>query len=416
MQLNSNEDIKKYLDEFFDDTNNKSEFICIYGFKNKEDYISNVNSYESDKYKLLKELYKLQDTKDIEKYRGIYDRIKQGFEDKPYYNKLDEIISVFEKNHGNSNDSIVKNFIAKLLFFIDELFKDMSDSKIKKVVLYGDFNSQEYLMMYYLTLIGFDVLILSTGKNYTDCKLSDLLLNLSNYVQYENFESDILFNSDNNKTIEPIKITLDFNRDSSVNTNKKRDELSYEELAKLASSVVMINIYDEDRKHRYTASGVVISDKGYILTTCVAVAGGYGFSIQFENSDELYYTNEVVKYHNVMDLALIRLRDIDFTMCKPISLYKKNTDLVRGQKVVAIGSPLGYLNSVSDGIISGFRRIDGLEMIQFTAPTSAGSTGGALLNMYGELIGISSHLAPEGQNINMAVNYKAIYQFTHNFI
>ena len=50
-------------------------------------------------------------------------------------------------------------------------------------------------------------------------------------------------------------------------------------------------------------------------------------------------------------------------------------------------------------------------MIQFTAPTSHGSSGGALLNMYGELIGISSAGFDQGQNLNLAVDYTEIGKF-----
>ena len=61
--------------------------------------------------------------------------------------------------------------------------------------------------------------------------------------------------------------------------------------------------------------------------------------------------------------------------------------------------------------ISGFRQMDHVNMIQFTAPTSHGSSGGALLNMYGELIGISSAGFDQGQNLNLAVDYTEIGKF-----
>ena len=88
---------------------------------------------------------------------------------------------------------------------------------------------------------------------------------------------------------------------------------------------------------------------------------------------------------------------------------------MRGQKVVAIGSPLGLFNSVSDGIISGFRNINAVDMIQFTAPISHGSSGGAVLNMYGEVIGISTAGIDSGQNINLAIGYENIRMFTTGF-
>ena len=90
--------------------------------------------------------------------------------------------------------------------------------------------------------------------------------------------------------------------------------------------------------------------------------------------------------------------------------------MIRGQKVVAIGSPLGLFNSVSDGIISGFRTIHDTDMIQFTAPTSPGSSGGALLNMQGEVIGICTAGIQEGQNLNLAVEYQTILSFLSGFL
>ena len=54
-------------------------------------------------------------------------------------------------------------------------------------------------------------------------------------------------------------------------------------------------------------------------------------------------------------------------------------------------------------------------MIQFTAPISHGSSGGAVLNMYGEIIGISTAGIDSGQNINLAVDYKDIRFFANGF-
>ena len=54
-------------------------------------------------------------------------------------------------------------------------------------------------------------------------------------------------------------------------------------------------------------------------------------------------------------------------------------------------------------------------MIQFTAPISHGSSGGAVLNMYGEVIGISTAGIDSGQNINLAIGYENIRMFTTGF-
>ena len=189
-------------------------------------------------------------------------------------------------------------------------------------------------------------------------------------------------------------------------------ELSYVELAKLSSSIVMIKIYDGSQKILGTGSGIMLGKYGFILTNCHVISGGDLFEVRIEDDDNTYKTKEVIKYNQHLDLAIIRIS----RLLKPLRLYSGREPLVRGQKVVAIGSPLGLFNSVSDGIISGFRNIENVDMIQFSAPISPGSSGGAVLNMHGEVIGISTAGFSEGQNINLAVPYIAIWDFAGGFI
>ena len=189
-------------------------------------------------------------------------------------------------------------------------------------------------------------------------------------------------------------------------------EKSFEELAMLASSVVLITVYDGKGERLGSGSGIMIGKEGYILTNNHVAAGGRCFSVRIEDDEKEYRTDEIIKYHSVLDLAIIRIQ----RKLNPIPVYKGSKPLVRGQKVVAIGSPLGLFNSVSDGIISGFRKIDEVDMIQFTAPTSRGSSGGAVLNMQGEVIGISTAGIDAGQNINLAMGYECINMFIRGFI
>ncbi len=156
----------------------------------------------------------------------------------------------------------------------------------------------------------------------------------------------------------------------------------------------------------------MVGRDGFILTNNHVASGGRYYSVRIEDDDQVYTTDEVIKYNSVLDLAVIRIQ----RRLNPIPVYKGRQKLVRGQKVVAIGSPLGLFNSVSDGIISGFRVIDNVDMIQFTAPTSHGSSGGAVLNMYGEVIGISTAGFDSGQNINLAVGYESINMFIKGFV
>lgn len=190
-----------------------------------------------------------------------------------------------------------------------------------------------------------------------------------------------------------------------------RQELSFEQLAQLASSVVMIMVHDKKGDPFASGSGIMIGRKGYIVTNNHVLSDGAFYSVRIENDDNCYQTDQIIKYNHLFDLAVIR---IDRELA-PLPIYSGPQKLARGQKVVAIGSPMGMFNSVSDGIIAGFRTVEDVDMIQFTAPISPGSSGGAVLNMYGEVIGISTMHLADAQNLNMAVGYEFINLFTQGF-
>ena len=78
-------------------------------------------------------------------------------------------------------------------------------------------------------------------------------------------------------------------------------------------------------------------------------------------------------------------------------------NMLKGEEVVAIGSPLGLVNTVSTGVISGRAKENGGEVIQFTAPISNGSSGGALFDSKGMVIGVTYASYVDGQNLNLAI-------------
>ena len=191
----------------------------------------------------------------------------------------------------------------------------------------------------------------------------------------------------------------------------ERRELSFEELARRSDSVVMVAVCDNNGNVRGNGSGIAISEDGFILTNCHVVNRGGMLMARFENDDHPF-PMQVIKYHTEHDMALLRVS----RRLRPLKLYCGQKELVRGQKVVAIGSPMGLFNSFSDGIISGFRMVNGIQAIQFTAPISPGSSGGALMNVYGELIGMCFGGIENGQNLNLAISCRDIEPFVRNFI
>lgn len=160
-----------------------------------------------------------------------------------------------------------------------------------------------------------------------------------------------------------------------------------------------------------SGSGVVILKEGFIITNyhVVEKASPGGIKVSFDKRyDETEYEAELVSWVKQEDLALLRIRgERDF----PTVPMGTSSDLMIGETVVAIGSPYGQTHTVSSGIISGLHRnVDipnaGLrfgDLIQTDASINFGNSGGPLLNINGELIGINSAVNSQAQNIGFAI-------------
>lgn len=340
-----------------------------------------------------------------------------------------EIEKIYGMGNKQLSSSILKNMIVKLMYWFDEMFQneDISwdERTFIKIAASNIEKKQEYMFCYMLTLMGCDVLLLQSrcdvGKEEDSLGLSAkfVLGDFSDVAipEYDKRQMELI-------KAEKVQIPKKENRHKEPSVHQPprtaqsgiilpdNREKSFEELAQLASSVVLIGIRDRQGKIIGSGSGIMIGEKGYILTNNHVASGGVYYSVRIEDDDYEYNTDEVIKYNPVLDLAIIRIQ----RRLNPINVYNGSRKLVRGQKVVAIGSPLGLFNSVSDGIISGFRKIDNVDMIQFTAPISHGSSGGAVLNMQGEVIGISTAGIDSGQNINLAMGYECINAFIRGFI
>lgn len=90
-------------------------------------------------------------------------------------------------------------------------------------------------------------------------------------------------------------------------SSSERPEKSFEELALLASSIVMIAIHDDEGKIIGSGSGIMIGRDGYILTNNHVARGGSFYSVRIEDEEETYPTDEVIKYNYNLDLAVIRI-------------------------------------------------------------------------------------------------------------
>lgn len=314
-----------------------------------------------------------------------------------------QMIQLFKENQPYPNETLLKNFAVKFLYWMDyylpQIFSEENPTS-PKIVFIGDITQHELLFLYFLSSLGCDICYMNPKGD---------IANLYPIIEASSTLHMCRHFSEKEITL-PIKST---SKQLNIPAQKMNaiEEWSYEQLASLATSVVMIKTFGEDDKVLCYGSGVVLHQDGYILTNLHVVGGGKYYSVLYENDTKEYITHQFVKYHDMHDLAILKVDRISHPL--PV---KMDGQLVRGQKIVAIGSPLGLFNSVSDGIVSGFRDIRQMSMIQFTAAISNGSSGGALLDMHGRLVGLITAGFDDGQNLNLAVPANLIYQFAQNFI
>jgi len=108
------------------------------------------------------------------------------------------------------------------------------------------------------------------------------------------------------------------------------------------------------------------------------------------------------------DLALLRV-DIPKALAVPLPIIQATPQ--EGASIVVIGNPYGLEGSVSNGIVSAVREISGYgKIIQITASISPGSSGSPVVNMAGQVIGVATLQAADGQNLNFAVPAERIWQ------
>lgn len=154
----------------------------------------------------------------------------------------------------------------------------------------------------------------------------------------------------------------------------------------------MKNKDGNEHSDRSVGTGVVIVDKGIILTNLHVVQGAETIKITF--SDGLESTASITGVQPENDLAVLQAHKIPDDLIA--ATLRSTADLAPGDQVVAVGYPFGIGPSASSGIISGlgrtFRSPEGKQpitnLIQFDAAANPGNSGGPLVTMDGEVIGI----------------------------
>jgi len=162
-----------------------------------------------------------------------------------------------------------------------------------------------------------------------------------------------------------------------------------------------------DRQQEYRSkaggTGFFISEDGYILTNNHIVENSIKIKVTSLQGDE--YTAELIGTDSKTDIALLKIKGSNF----PYANLGNSEQLKVGEWVLAIGNPLGFAHTVTAGIVSAKGRqlsntpeLPYQDFIQTDAAINRGNSGGPLVNMQGEVVGITSMIyTPTGGNIGI---------------
>jgi S1-C subfamily serine protease len=176
------------------------------------------------------------------------------------------------------------------------------------------------------------------------------------------------------------------------------------------SRVVLITAQDESGKPMAFGSGFVIDSEGRIASNLHVLAGASSASVRFVNHNEKFAVRSVSAFSSDWDLVILRI-DKNST---PLATGD-STRLQIGDRVLAFGNPEGLEGTVSEGIVSALRKLDGeIRLIQITAAISPGSSGGPVMDRDGKVVGLASASILSGQNLNFAIPIEYLRKLVAN--
>ena len=233
-----------------------------------------------------------------------------------------------------------------------------------------------------LLIVGTSLAFAGTGSTSPGAMPSDWSDYLENF--YQSSQSDTLETSIERTVLEqPFTLPL---------AQPGEQELSLQELyAACADSIVGITAYPEDQDGYYWGTGVIADEAGLIVTNAHVIEGCASAEVTLYNNER--YEALLVGADAVSDLALLK---IDCSGL-PAASFGDISSLSVGDPVAAIGNPLSeeFRSTLTNGIISAIDRgmdYNGhtMSLLQTNAAINQGNSGGALFNMYGQVVGITN--------------------------
>ncbi len=205
--------------------------------------------------------------------------------------------------------------------------------------------------------------------------------------------------------------TVGGSRDLNVIVSNNRGDKNKLDGAKIFAkyNTAVFMVFTSDGYNGYQGSGFFINSEGLAASNYHVFHGTNigAEQIKLAGSDNVYKVTEVIHSSENEDFILFRV-NVSNTNYIPLAKYKPQI----GEKVYAIGSPRGLENTFSSGEISQWRDKN---LMQISALIDHGSSGGALINEYGEVVGITSGSFADGSqaNLNYAWSIDAIKPFVN---
>ena len=233
-----------------------------------------------------------------------------------------------------------------------------------------------------LLIVGTSLAFAGTGSTAPGAMPKDWNEYLENF--YQSSQSDALETSIE-RTVLDQAFTLSL-------VQPGEQELSLQELyAACADSIVGITAYPEDQDGYYWGTGVIAGENGLIVTNAHVIEGCASAEVTLYNNES--YEALLVGADTVSDLALLK---IDCSGL-PAASFADISSLSVGDPVAAIGNPLSeeFRSTLTNGIVSAIDRgmnYNGhtMSLLQTNAAINQGNSGGALFNMYGQVVGITN--------------------------
>ncbi len=194
------------------------------------------------------------------------------------------------------------------------------------------------------------------------------------------------------------------------------DAFAISEVVRMVKNSVVVITTHSGNLQAGAGSGVIIHEDGYILTCHHVVEGDYTIIVTLSDGTSKYEA-ELVGSDEKSDLAVLKIKPVAE---QPLTAAKhgKSGALVVGERVVAIGNPLGTLGgTVTDGIISATERQiqtenGNMTLLQTNAAINSGNSGGGLFNLKGELIGVvnAKYAASGVEGLAFAIPIDSAYE------